>query len=133
MGDYYSVLGVSDDADISVIKRNYYKLAKQFHPDARPDDQEAEERFKAISEAWEVLGNSQKRAEYDLKRQKQQRPRTAAKSHAAPTGGSVDVENLMSYFDSFFGKAAAPAGGKKAKNPLDGMDLFENFMGIKKK
>ena len=134
MSDYYSVLGVSEDAEISVIRRKYYKLAKQYHPDACPNDKAAEERFKAISEAWEVLSNPQKRAGYDQQRQKkQQQVHTKAKKNVTPMGGNVDVENLMSYFDSFFGKVTTPSGGKKAANPLDGTDFFEKFMGIKEK
>jgi len=63
--DYYRVLGVSRDADEKEIKRAYRKLAVQYHPDKNPDDQAAEDRFKEINEAYEVLGDREKRAKYD--------------------------------------------------------------------
>lgn len=63
--DYYRVLGVKRDADEKEIKRAYRKLAVELHPDKNPDDQAAEERFKEVNEAYEVLGDRQKRAKYD--------------------------------------------------------------------
>lgn len=63
--DYYEVLGVSRDADISQIKAAYRKLAVQYHPDRNPGNQEAEEKFKEAAEAYSVLSNSEKRAQYD--------------------------------------------------------------------
>jgi molecular chaperone DnaJ len=63
--DYYSELGVSPDASDKEITRAYRKLAKQYHPDANPGDTDAEERFKAISAAHDVLGDAEKRKEYD--------------------------------------------------------------------
>ncbi|KXZ40088.1 molecular chaperone DnaJ [Alkalithermobacter thermoalcaliphilus JW-YL-7 = DSM 7308] len=63
--DYYEVLGVSKNADEKEIKKAYRKLAMKYHPDKNPGDKEAEERFKEINEAYEVLSDSQKRANYD--------------------------------------------------------------------
>ena len=63
--DYYDVLGVSRSASDKDIKKAYRKLARQFHPDVNPGDKAAEERFKEINEAYEVLGDSKKRARYD--------------------------------------------------------------------
>jgi curved DNA-binding protein len=63
--DYYQVLGVDRSASSDEIKRVYRKLALKFHPDKNPDDNQAEERFKEINEAYEVLGDSTKRAKYD--------------------------------------------------------------------
>lgn len=63
--DYYEVLGVAPDADNKDIKRAYRRLARQYHPDANPGDPHAEERFKAISAAYDVLGDPAERAEYD--------------------------------------------------------------------
>ncbi len=56
--DYYKVLGVDRSASSDEIKRVYRKLALKFHPDKNPGDNQAEERFKAINEAYEVLGDS---------------------------------------------------------------------------
>lgn len=63
--DYYEVLGVQKDVAKEDIKRAYRKLAIQFHPDKNPGDKSAEEKFKEATEAYEVLGDDQKRQAYD--------------------------------------------------------------------
>ena len=63
--DYYEVLGVSRDANETDLKRAYRQLAMQFHPDKNPGDRVAEERFKQISEAYAILSDPDKRAQYD--------------------------------------------------------------------
>ena len=63
--DYYSVLGVPQGATEKEITRAYRKLAKQYHPDANPGNKEAEEKFKEVSAANDVLGDAAKRKEYD--------------------------------------------------------------------
>ena len=67
--DYYAVLGVPSNASEKDLSRAFKKLAKQYHPDANPGNKEAEERFKDISAAYDVLGDAGKRAEYDEVRQ----------------------------------------------------------------
>src|SRR5258706_14029506 len=63
--DYYDILGVKRDADEEEIKKAYRKLAVKFHPDKNPGDKTAEESFKELGEAYEVLNDPQKRAAYD--------------------------------------------------------------------
>ncbi|UCG24994.1 MAG: J domain-containing protein [Chloroflexota bacterium] len=63
--DYYRILGVEKSATEKDIKRAYRKLARQYHPDKNPDDKSAEEKFKEINEAYEVLGNAENRTKYD--------------------------------------------------------------------
>ena len=63
--DYYEVLGIQKGADEAAIKNAYRKLAKKYHPDVNPGDKTAEEKFKEVNEAYQVLSNPQKRAQYD--------------------------------------------------------------------
>ncbi len=63
--DYYAILGVPETATAKEITKAYRKLARELHPDKNPGDAQAEERFKAVSAAYDVLGDDAKRAEYD--------------------------------------------------------------------
>jgi len=63
--DYYKTLGISKTADAAAIKKAYRALAKDLHPDKNPDNPKAEEKFKEVSEAYEVLSDTKSRAEYD--------------------------------------------------------------------
>ena len=63
--DYYEVLGVEKNADDAAIKKAYRALAKKYHPDMNPGDQEAEKKFKEASEAYAVLSDPEKRKQYD--------------------------------------------------------------------
>ncbi|HXW60450.1 MAG TPA: DnaJ domain-containing protein, partial [Myxococcota bacterium] len=63
--DYYEILGVGRDATESELKSAYRKLAHKYHPDKNPGDKDGEERFKKASEAYAVLSDAQKRAQYD--------------------------------------------------------------------
>lgn len=65
MKNYYKTLGVPVDTTLAQIKKEYKKLAKQFHPDKNQGDKSAEEKFKLINEAYEVLSDSEKRIKYD--------------------------------------------------------------------
>ena len=63
--DYYEVLGVDKSASEDEIKRAYKKMARKYHPDLNPDNKEAEEKFKEVNEAYEVLSDANKKARYD--------------------------------------------------------------------
>jgi len=94
--DYYEVLGVPRDASQEEIKKAFHRLALKYHPDRNPGDKEAEEKFKEISEAYEVLGNPEKRKIYDQY------------GHAGLQGQTPDfstftVEDIFSHFSDIFG------------------------------
>ncbi|HMS72191.1 MAG TPA: DnaJ domain-containing protein, partial [Baekduia sp.] len=63
--DPYEVLGVARDADDTAIKKAFRRLARELHPDTNPDDPEAEERFKEVAEAYEILSDADRRATFD--------------------------------------------------------------------
>ncbi len=142
--DYYKTLGVDRSASEADIKKAYRKLAVQFHPDKNPGDQEAENRFKSINEAYEVLSNAEKRRKYDQLSNSyfDWQNRDAAGSQGfdwsqwmgGPGGGvRVEVGNLddigdmfgggfgssafSDFFNSIFGAAGAGPSTRAAGDP----------------
>jgi molecular chaperone DnaJ len=110
--DYYAILGVDQNAGREEIKRAYRQLARQYHPDANPSDPEAEERFKEITLAYEVLSDPAKRERYDLYGDE-----SAGAQHFADFGGISDL------FSAFFGGAAGP--GRRRTHTRGGDVLAE--------
>ncbi|KPJ83005.1 MAG: hypothetical protein AMS19_05880 [Gemmatimonas sp. SG8_23] len=106
MSDYYQLLGVPRDADAEQIKKAYRKLALQYHPDRNEGSKEAEERFKEVTEAYEVLRDSEKRALYD--RYGKQGVRGGG-AHA-PGGAGFDFDDAISIFMRDFGGFAGFGG-----------------------
>src|SRR3712207_6648617 len=101
-GDLYKVLGVSKGASQEEIRRSYRKLARKYHPDANRDDEKAEERFKEIQHAYEILSNPEKRRQYD------EGPRTffgaGNAGHGAPRDARVgDFSDFSDLFGGFGG------------------------------
>ncbi|NER18561.1 molecular chaperone DnaJ [Spongiivirga citrea] len=96
--DYYDILGVSKGASQAEIKKAYRKKAIEFHPDKNPDDPAAEEQFKKAAEAYEVLGDEQKKARYD------QFGHAAFEGGAGGFGGGgMNMEDIFSQFGDIFG------------------------------
>ncbi len=78
--DYYEILGVSPNAEKKVIQQTFRKLARKYHPDVNPGNKEAEEKFKTINEAYQVLSDAEKRKKYDeLRAQYQQWQQTGGR------------------------------------------------------
>ena len=155
--DYYKILGVSKNASQEEIKKAYRKLARKYHPDANPDDKKAEERFKEVSEAYEVLGDEEKRKQYDTLGSDWQRYQQAGASGAGfedfmrqqgfggggrqrtytYTGGFEDLfgnGGFSDFFEAFFGggggfsnRGNAFAGQREQKRQAKGQDLRANM------
>lgn len=117
--DYYQILGVTRDAEAEEIKRSYRKLARKYHPDVSKE-KNAEERFKEVAEAYEVLRDSEKRAAYDqlgrdYRSGQQFRPppdwaRRFGQGGAAGGQGFSDLNGFSDFFSTLFGGGAGPGG-----------------------
>src|SRR5664279_2530351 len=135
--DYYAVLGVPATAAAEEIKKQYRRLAKKHHPDANKSDPKAAEKFKEISEAYGVLGDAKKRAQYDEMRRlgafdgfssggRSSRPGGGGGSRPQPGPSSFeDVDSggfggLGDLFSSMFGGGSGSRGGARARGPERG-------------
>jgi len=104
--DYYEVLGLSREASEAEVKKAYRTLVRSHHPDANPDDPNAEERFKELTEAYEVLSNPESRRAYDT--YGHQVPRGGGAGAGDPFGGMQDI--FEAFFGDRFGSGASPFG-----------------------
>lgn len=114
--DYYEVLGVQKGANDDEIKKAYRKLAKQYHPDLNPDDKAgAEEKFKEVSEAYEVLSDADKRSRYDQYGHAGVDPNYGAGAGSGFGGGFGGFGDLGDIFENFFGGGFG--GSTRTRNP----------------
>jgi molecular chaperone DnaJ len=141
--DFYAVLGVSASASQDDIKKQYRKLAARYHPDKNPNDAKAADRFKEISEAYQVLGDADRRKQYDQMRQlgafggfggARSGPRPGAGAPGAggpPGGGNFRFEDfdigglggLGDIFSSMFGGNATGGTRARSRGPERGQDV----------
>ena len=142
--DYYEVLGISKTATDDELKKAFRKLAKQYHPDANPDNkEEAEKKFKEINEAYETLSDPQKRKMYD-----QFGPDGpqgfggggAGGYYSTGFDGFSDFGDIGDIFSSFFGGGFGGRSRKNNNGPVQGADVKstiditfeESFLGVEK-
>lgn len=150
----YEILAIAKDASEAEIKKAYRKLAKKYHPDVNRGNKEAEMKFKAVGEAYNILSDKTKRANYDKtaqqKEQEENEDRRKAsrqrKASGAPINQEFDIANMAQGmtqgFERFYGfdpksgeitrEEKLNPNAKKKKNPLDTSAMFERFMGFKK-
>jgi molecular chaperone DnaJ len=126
--DYYAVLGVAAGATADEIKKQYRRLAKKYHPDANPNDPKVAERFKEIAEAYQVVGDAEKRKQYDEMRRLGAfggfaggpRPRGGARASRPGAGSTTPPDfdigglgGLGDLFSSMFGGGGGGRGGRQ--------------------
>lgn len=144
MRNYYEILGVSKQASNEEIKKAYRKLARKYHPDVNPGNKEAEEKFKKVNEAYNILIDESKRKAYDDKPdssngrdnknsgfQKERKTQEGSKK--------FDMDEVERTFERFFGfnpntkEASINKDKNDKKNPLDASDIFDKYFGFRKK
>ena len=128
--DYYEVLGVKKDASADEIKKAYRKMAMKYHPDRNPGDKEAEEKFKEVGEAYEVLSDADKKARYDQYGFAGVDPNFGAGAGGyggAGFGGFGDFSDLGDIFGDFFGggrsRGAQQNAPRRGENVMSRLEL----------
>jgi molecular chaperone DnaJ len=116
--DPYEVLGVSRDADETQIKKAFRKAARTLHPDVNPDDPDAQERFREVAEAYEILSDAERRATFDRYGHDGLKQRGMGGS-----GGFEGFGSMQDLFGAVFGQAFGGGGGAGAGGPRAGGDL----------
>lgn len=125
--DYYKILGVDKNADAETIKKAYRKLARKYHPDANPNDKEANKKFQQINEANEVLSDPEKRKKYDryghdwehgeAKERAYQSQRSSQQFNSSDFSGDFEEGGFSDFFSSLFG------GGRRTQGKYRGQDI----------
>jgi molecular chaperone DnaJ len=131
--DYYEVLGVDKSASAEEIKKAYRQLAKKYHPDLNPGDKDAEEKFKEVNEAYEVLSDSDKKARYDQFGHAGVDPSYGGGGYSGGFSGFGDMGDIGDIFNSFFGggfgSSSSRANPNAPRRGQDiGIDITINFM-----
>ena len=122
--DYYEVLGLDKGADEASIKKAYRSLAKKYHPDMNPGNAEAEVKFKEVNEAYEVLSNPEKKAQYDQFGHAAFDPSMGGGAGGyGGFGGFSDFGDLGDLFGSFFGGGFGGGSSQRRNGPMRGEDV----------
>lgn len=107
--DYYEILGIVPEADAQLIKRTYRQLARQYHPDLNPGNQAAEERFKQLNEAYEMLSDPEHRRQYDEYRRYWLAQKNAAEFR--------DLEDFDCFVDQLLNRHEQPTKPQRVRSP----------------
>jgi len=136
--NYYNILGVKQTDSEDAIKQAYRKLAKKYHPDLNPGDKAAEAKMREIGEAYDTIGDVEKRKKYDqeLSGGGKQKPFAAGPSKAPTSNRPMtqeDFHNMTRSFDNMFSPESIrdAAKQKASRKPMDSADFFANVIGFK--
>jgi len=122
--DYYEVLGISKGAEQDEIKKAYRKLARQYHPDVNKDNKDAEEKFKEVQEAYDVLCDPQKKAQYDrFGHQEESFQGFGRGGGGFGNMGGFSTGGIEDIFDAFFGGGFSSGRRRQESGPQRGPDL----------
>lgn len=122
--DFYDLLGVGRNANDDEIKRAFRRKAKQYHPDANPDDPAAEARFKEVNEAYEVLSDEEKRSAYNRFGEHWQQYQGMNGQGPFAQGGEANYTDVSDVFETFFGGGGRRGGFRGNTNfPRAGQDI----------
>ncbi|MBR6120891.1 MAG: DnaJ domain-containing protein [Prevotella sp.] len=146
--DYYKILGVSKDIPQKDVKKAYLKRAKQFHPDLHPDDPKAKAKFQALNEAYDVIGDPEKRRKYDQYGEQWQQAEAFGGQGGGYAGGGSPFEGFdfssfkggggfSSFFENLFGHGGAggfSGFGRQQQAPQDtqasvSIDMYTALLG----
>ncbi len=135
--DYYEILGIDKKASQDEIKKAYRRLARKYHPDLNPGDKSAEQKFKELNEAYEVLGDEKKRTEYDQYGRSPFEGGGPGFDYRAYTSADrFDFGGFGDIFSDLFGAGGRPGGATELKGPdlVMGLELSleEAFTGVTK-
>lgn len=126
--DYYELLGVDREADAAALKKAFRKLAMQYHPDRNPDNAEAEQKFKELNEAYDVLKDPEKRAAYDRFGHAAFEGGMGGPGGGAGPGGGFDFSDVFEeFFGDFMGGGGRGRGGRQRGGAGRGADLRFNL------
>ena len=122
--DPYKVLGLDRDASDEDVKRAYRRLAKKYHPDVNPGDKEAEQKFKEVNEAYAVLSDSEKRAQYDQFGHAAFEPGAGGAGGGGFGGGGFGGFDGFGGFEDIFSSMFGGFGGQRQRTgPQRGRDI----------
>jgi DnaJ-class molecular chaperone len=142
MKSYYEILGVGRNATQDEIKKAFRQLARKYHPDVNPGNQEASEKFKEANEAYSTLSNPLSKDSYDAKldgfgAENVNRPNPNAQRTEPTFHNTMDFRDYEGNFERFFGfnprTKETSIKKESPKNPVNITDFFEQYFGVKNK